>query len=371
MKVYNPQTERQSFTKILNEVRNFRSFDVQKYLDAKSLVINDYFLKNKLDTAVVAVSGGIDSACVLAIMAYAQKQQGSSIKHIVAITLPLIDRIGATNQSESIEKATILCKSQGIKLNIMEIGQTFDLITNQVNKRVSEKNETDAWALGQLTAYTRTPYLYYTTSVLSSEGKRAIIVGTTNRDEGAYLGYVGKASDAMVDIQIISDLHKSEVYSVSKKLGVPEIILEATPSGDMYDNRNDEEVFGASYDFVEIYINYLNMSKSTQNYLLSLMTETEKSSFEKMKENIEALHNYNRHKYLSGSQAIHLDVMKSSTKGGWIDMVHSTPHKTDLEELNKPIFSHNFSGFVNESPALNLDWGVQTTQENIIISDKK
>ena len=53
--------------------------------------------------------------------------------------------------------------------------------------------------------------------------------GTTNRDEGAYLGFFGKASDGMVDLQPISDLHKSEVRALATRLGVPAEIVEAAP----------------------------------------------------------------------------------------------------------------------------------------------
>lgn len=366
MQVYNTQIENKEFTRILDKIRSFRKFNTNTYIAAKATVINDYFTKSGLNTAVVAVSGGLDSACVLALIKYASSLSNSPIANIVPVTLPLLNRVGATNQSESIAKARQLCESQGLELRVMQIGEGFDSISTEVVANIGKSNiKTDPWALGQLTAYARTPYLYYSTSVLTSEGKRAIIVGTTNRDEGAYLGYVGKASDAMVDIQIISDIHKSEVFKVSKALGVPQSILEATPSGDMYDSRNDEEVFGASYDFVEIYINYLNMSEPTQEYLISIMDEDEKEMFFKMKDNIENLHNYNKHKYFSGSQAVHLDVMRSSVKGGWIDMVHTTPHKVNPEELNKPIFTNRFSGFVDTPPTIKVDLSQSLVDKNV------
>ncbi|WP_258957573.1 hypothetical protein [Legionella sainthelensi] len=43
-----------------------------------------------------------------------------------------------------------------------------------------------------------------------------------NRDEGSYVGFFGKASDAMVDIQLISDLHKSEVKKLALFLNIPQ-----------------------------------------------------------------------------------------------------------------------------------------------------
>ncbi len=40
-------------------------------------------------------------------------------------------------------------------------------------------------------------------------------MGTGNQDEDGYLGYFCKAGDGCVDIQLIADLHKSEVWTNS------------------------------------------------------------------------------------------------------------------------------------------------------------
>jgi NH3-dependent NAD+ synthetase len=41
----------------------------------------------------------------------------------------------------------------------------------------------------------------------------------------------------MVDIQLIWDLHKSEVFKVGAVLGVPRSILVAPPSADLWDGQ--------------------------------------------------------------------------------------------------------------------------------------
>jgi hypothetical protein len=56
-----------------------------------------------------------------------------------------------------------------------------------------------AWASGQLVSYLRTPMLYYQTALLTEQGFRSIACGTTNRDEGSYIGFFGKASDGSID----------------------------------------------------------------------------------------------------------------------------------------------------------------------------
>lgn len=121
----------------------------------------------------------------------------------------------------------------------------------------------------------------------------------------------------MVDIQLISDIHKSEVYAVARELNIPESIINVTPSGDMYDNRTDETVFGASYDFVELYLNYLNMQENDKKNLIDSLDQESKEQFEFYSKNLENLHKYNLHKYMAKSPAIHLDLYDSGVKGGW------------------------------------------------------
>ena len=72
-------------------------------------------------------------------------------------------------------------------------------------------------------------------------------------DEDGYLAYFCKAGDGVVDVQLISDLHKSEVFTVAKYLGVTESILNALPSADLWDEQEDEKELGFSYDFIEFY----------------------------------------------------------------------------------------------------------------------
>ncbi|KNC85971.1 NAD+ synthetase [Sphaeroforma arctica JP610] len=62
-----------------------------------------------------------------------------------------------------------------------------------------------------------------------------------------------QAGDGVVDVQLISDLHKSEVFKVGHELGVPKSTLEAAPSADLWDGQEDEEELGFTYDFIELY----------------------------------------------------------------------------------------------------------------------
>lgn len=318
MKVYNPQSNQpmsKTLYKIIADIRKEKNFNAKDYVIKKAELLNHYMSKFNLKSCVVAISGGIDSAVVLGIINYAYKQKNSPIKKVIPLLLPITKSIGVTNQEEATLRGRELCDKLHLKPYIVDLSKINTAIRSDLEPVIGITGQD--WAIGQLGPYSRTPILYYTTSLLCQEGLNAIICGTTNRDEGAYLGYIGKASDGMVDVQIISDIHKSEVYKVGEFLEIPESIMQVTPSGDMYDNRSDETVFGAPYDFVELYLNYLNYTEEKQKTLLNTLDDESKKQFEFYANNLENLHNYNLHKYMGCSPAIHLDLWDSSVKNGW------------------------------------------------------
>ncbi len=318
MKVYNEQSDNLLDEQLINklqEIRKQRNFDAKKYIENKTNLLNEYMNKYGLKACVVAISGGIDSAIVLGLIKRASEKSDSPIKKIFPMLLPVLDSTGVTNQLSATEKGKELCEKLQVKSYIIDLSRINTEMRNSLEPVIDIKGED--WAIGQLAPYSRTPILYYTTSLLTQIGYGAIICGTTNRDEGAYLGYVGKASDGMVDIQLISDIHKSEVYQVANELKIPECIINAVPTGDMYDNRNDENVFGAPYDFVELYLNYLNFEKIEKEKFNNSLNPNAKEQFDFYSRNLENLHRYNLHKYISKSPAVHLDLFDSSVKGGW------------------------------------------------------
>lgn len=320
MKVYSEYKIKElspALQSLLNEYRDERSFSPSKIARQKIERLNDYFSESGLNTAVVAVSGGADSALVLALLVAASRVEGGPIKHVVPVSLPALDSVGATGQDASLARASELCESFGVDLRVLDIADFVENVTSSVEAVAGVPG--GGWSKGQMVAYMRTPILYYFTTLFTDIGQKAVLVGTTNADEGQYIGYIGKASDAMVDIQLISDLHKSEVYALSSYLGVPSSIINAVPTGDMYDGRVDEEVFGFPYGFIELYINYLRLNSEQRDVFIGkLQGSGEADIFTNLSKNVEEMHRYNKHKYLGCSPSVHLDVLNTRVpKGGW------------------------------------------------------
>lgn len=303
----------------LEMVRRQRAFKVQEYVDQKIALLNSYYKQSGLSSAVIAVSGGIDSAVVLGLVARASLTPDSPIKRIVAVALPALENDGVTGQGEAWDLAREVCRSFGVELKVVVMDSIVKSITSRVDDILGGPPDSKAaWASGQAVSYARTPTYYYITSVLAAQGTPGLVIGTTNLSEGGFLGYFGKASDGMVDLQLISDLFKSEVYEVGRLLGVPQSILDREPTGDMFDATTDEVVFGAPYDFVEIYTHAL-WSPLCQYAIEDFIADYPEAvrQFSEYRENLERMRAYNSHKYLGRSPAVHLDIMDCHVIGGW------------------------------------------------------
>lgn len=293
---------------ILKSFRKDRGFNVEIYVTEKIKTINNFFSDQELDSAVIGISGGIDSAVTLFLLDRASKVNGSPLKKILPLSLPIRNVSGVTGQSDASKWALIVMDELDYKLKEINLTASYEAILDSTP--YIGNNENRAWAEGQMASILRTPILYYHAAMLQTEGYKSIVVGTTNRDEGSYIGFFGKASDAMVDLQPIADIHKSEVYQVAKYLNIPDYIINRTPKGDVWDGRNDEQMIGATYDELEFFLllkEYSSFDYDTQNLV---------NTYEPFI-NIEKLHQINKHKYAVGNPAHFIDVMPRKVPGGW------------------------------------------------------
>jgi NAD+ synthase (glutamine-hydrolysing) len=261
--------------------RKTKSFDSKEWIHDKCIKFNEYLGKFGLSGAVVSISGGIDSATILALLKYTSELPDSNLKKIMAINQPIHSSDWAQ------ERAIELCNTLNIPITIID--QTD--IHNQIVKKFESVHNGTPFSQGQLRSYLRTPTNYYASQLLKDQGFPAVVVGTGNRDEDGYLAYFCKYGDGAVDVQLIADLHKSEVYKVGKFLGIPESILEAPPSADLWEGHTDEEEMGFSYDFIEFYTGYYLNSEDKMT-----LSDDSKNEFLEFEKRCVEIHNRNAHK---------------------------------------------------------------------------
>lgn len=293
---------------LLYYVRYRRKFNPDNYIKEKTEAINNFFREEKLDSCVVGLSGGIDSALVLKLLLNAANYKDSPIKQVTGLFLP-INTKGISGQIIAELKVDELVKE--VSSHSVFNYRRYDL-TNTVESLLKfyPKNMS-AWAAGQAACIVRTPALYGEAALLQDNGFKSIVVGTTNKDEGKYIGFFGKASDAMVDLQLIADLHKSEVVDVAQVLKVPTSIINSIPTGDVWDRKVDEEMIGAPYWFIEMYELMKEFyHEELREKLINDLESNDAEVYKKYSDAIEKIHSHNAHKYKVGSPARYINIIE-------------------------------------------------------------
>lgn len=289
----------EGLTAKLKEYRHTRNFQPELYVQQKVAVLEDYFVKNKIKNIVLGLSGGIDSAVVLKLL--------ENVPSVNIFPVIITAKDWTANQDYAYSLVKMLHPST-LHLDISEAVARMDAVVSAGTGLSSSD-----WAKGQLVSNLRQTHLHHLATLLNDRGEVSVVCGTTNLDEGGYLGYVGKMSDGLVDLQPISDLHKSEVYALAKHLRVPNPIINREPTGDMFDERSDLDVFGASYEAVEL----LRWYQNDPDGFLNNLDEVDLRVWDAANRNLQNLHAYNAHKYTISLPSIFFDVMEAHVVGGW------------------------------------------------------
>lgn len=288
-----------------------RNFEVLAYIQTKTRLINQFFKDNKLDSCVLGMSGGADSATVLSLLCHAAAQPASPLKRIVPLILPIYGN-GTTGQDAGRALAEKQCKALDCKYYVKDLTPVYEAYLNTDPSLIN-----DAWSNGQLASTIRMPAFYYHAAILQAEDYKSIVVGTTNRDEGSYIGYFGKTSDAMVDLQPIADIHKLEVYEVARLSGVCKEIIDRPPTGDVWNGLTTEEMMSINYSALRM---CLLVKEFRLENLIQHLDSSSRDIVNDYMAKIEKLHTKNAHKYEVSMPSKFIDVTPythGGISGGW------------------------------------------------------
>jgi len=179
--------------------------------------------KTGLNSVVLGLSGGIDSA-VVAVLA-----QKVFKDNLLCVKMP-----SQYSSSASLDDADELCLDFGIKAVTVSIEPML--------RAYEELNpDMDNLRRGNLSARLRMSALFDI-----SAKQKALVLGTSNKSE-LMLGYGTLYGDLSSAINPIGDLYKSEVYELAEFLGITKSIITKPPSADLWDGQSDEDDLGYSY----------------------------------------------------------------------------------------------------------------------------
>ena len=177
-----------------------------------------------IDRAVIALSGGIDSALVAYLCARALGPE-----HVYAIRMPY-----RSSSADSLRDAQRVIDALGIH------GETIE-ISDAVDGYLRFAPDADARRKGNVMARMRMLALFD-----QSARRGALPVGTGNKTE-RLMGYFTWHADDTPPLNPIGDLFKTQVWALARYLGVPQEVVDKAPSADLEANQTDEGDLGITY----------------------------------------------------------------------------------------------------------------------------
>ena len=233
-----------------------------------------YSKKSKTNGFVIGISGGIDSALTSTLCA-------STGLPTICIDMPIMQNKNEVNRASNHIK-WLQKKFNNVIHKSIDLNNVFNSFKNTVDQKNDKNN---FLSLANSRSRLRMTTLYYFAGT-----NNCLVAGTGNKVEDFGIGFYTKYGDGGVDISPIADLNKTDVFEISKKLGVLNEIVKAKPTDGLWDDgRTDEDQIGATYKELE-----WAMQQKVLNKKLIDFTGREKEVFQILKNfNKQNLHKMN------------------------------------------------------------------------------
>ena len=204
------------------------SGDDEKIHKALSLGVRDYLHKCGFASAVIGLSGGIDSAVTAAVAVDALGPE-----NVRGVAMP-----SQYSSQGSLEDAKKLANALGIQYDVVPIEPVFEQLKSQLSKIFEGLNEDTAEE--NMQARIRGNILMSMSNKFSS-----LLLTTGNKSELA-VGYCTLYGDMCGGLAVISDLPKTKVYSLAKWINrdreiIPESTLTKPPSAELRPGQVDQD----------------------------------------------------------------------------------------------------------------------------------
>lgn len=211
--------------------------DIESLHQALVLGIRDYALKCGFRSAVLGLSGGIDSAVVacLAVEALGPDQ-------VTGVAMP-----SPYSSTHSVEDALQLAKNLGIPCLTIPIAESFSAFKNQMRPAFGDRPEdaTEENMQARLRGLT----------LMSLSNKFGHLLLTTGNKSELAVGYCTLYGDMCGGLAAISDVPKTMVYELARHLNarrelIPLRTIEKVPSAELRPNQADQDTL-PPYDILD------------------------------------------------------------------------------------------------------------------------
>ena len=211
--------------------------DYKKIHDEIINWIKDWFAdKGENSKAVIGISGGKDSTVCAALLVEALGKE-----RVIGVMMP-------NGEQKDINDSCRVCDILGIKQNVVNVGNMYDNLTEQLRTTVLNGKEFPNNIYQSNTpARLRMSALYGIAALTNG-----FVCNTCNLSED-WIGYSTKWGDAVGDFSLLNKLTKTEVVALGDYMGLPKELIHKIPSDGMC-GKTDEDNLGFTYETLDVYI---------------------------------------------------------------------------------------------------------------------
>jgi len=213
----------------VDDTRCLPGDDIETVHSALVLGIHDYARKNKFTTAVIGLSGGIDSAVVAALACEALGPE-----NVLSVMMP-----SPYSSRSSIDDSLELGRRLGMRVIEHPISQAYETLRRELKLEAPSEGRSSV-AAENLQSRLRGNILM---TISNSEGR--LLLSTGNKSELA-LGYCTLYGDTNGGLAVIGDVLKTEVYELAQHINrereiIPQSIIQKRPSAELAPGQFDDQ----------------------------------------------------------------------------------------------------------------------------------
>jgi NAD+ synthase (glutamine-hydrolysing) len=219
----------------------------QEIYEALLLGVRDYFSKCGFKTAVLGLSGGIDSAVTAAIAVAALGKE-----NVVGVSMP-----SQYSSHGSLDDAATLAKNLGIVRHVISIKEPFDVLKSQFKEIFAGRGEdtTEENMQSRLRGLT----------LMSMSNKFGHLLLTTGNKSELAVGYCTIYGDMCGGLAVISDVPKTIIYKLARWINretevIPTNSITKPPSAELKPDQKDQDTlppYGVLDEILRLYVEEL------------------------------------------------------------------------------------------------------------------